>query len=69
MLCFVLSRTTGLPGATRDIGNWAEPLGLAALMAEALVAALSWRVLAIRAEAKAQVQVHPPRGQRSIWVR
>src|SRR3954466_14740908 len=28
---YVLSRTVGLPGATDDIGNWAEPLGLASL--------------------------------------
>src|SRR3954465_2359494 len=25
---YVLSRTTGLPSATDDIGNWTEPLGL-----------------------------------------
>ena len=32
---YVLSRTTGLPGATDDIGDWADPLGLAALAVEA----------------------------------
>src|SRR3954454_21919117 len=26
---YVLSRTTGLPHATGDVGNWTEPLGLA----------------------------------------
>jgi hypothetical protein len=38
---FVLSRTTGLPGATDDIGNWTEPLGLAALFVEGAVVAVS----------------------------
>ena len=31
---YVLSRTTGLPNATGDIGNWTEPLGLASLFVE-----------------------------------
>ncbi|HCO04026.1 MAG TPA: hypothetical protein DIT48_11825 [Actinobacteria bacterium] len=31
---FILSRTTGLPGAKDDIGNWAEPLGMASLFVE-----------------------------------
>jgi hypothetical protein len=36
---YLLSRTTGLPGATDDIGDWANPLGLAALAVEtALIA-------------------------------
>jgi Na+/melibiose symporter-like transporter len=34
---YVLSRTTGLPSATGDIGNWTEPLGLASLVVEAFV--------------------------------
>ena len=38
---YVLSRTTGLPGAMGDIGNWAEPLGLASLFVETGVLALS----------------------------
>jgi pimeloyl-ACP methyl ester carboxylesterase len=37
---FVLSRTTGLPHATDDIGNWTEPLGLASLFIEGSVIAL-----------------------------
>jgi hypothetical protein len=37
---YVLSRTTGLPNATDDIGNWTEPLGLASLVVEGLVVAL-----------------------------
>ena len=34
MLGFVLTRSTGLPGATDDIGNWGEPLGVASLVVE-----------------------------------
>ncbi len=43
---YVLSRTTGLPNATDDIGNWTEPLGLASLFVEGCVVAVS--VLALR---------------------
>lgn len=39
-LGYVLSRTTGLPNATGDIGNWTEPLGLASLFVEGGVVAL-----------------------------
>ena len=31
---YTLTRTVGLPQATGDIGNWAEPLGLASLFVE-----------------------------------
>src|SRR3954452_18814722 len=31
---YVLTRTVGLPHATGDVGNWSEPLGLAALFTE-----------------------------------
>ena len=37
---YVLSRTTGLPNATGDIGNWTEPLGLASLFVEGGVVAV-----------------------------
>jgi hypothetical protein len=33
----VLSRTTGLPGVSDDVGNWTEPLGLASLWVEGVV--------------------------------
>jgi cytochrome bd-type quinol oxidase subunit 2 len=45
---YVLSRTTGLPNATDDIGNWTEPLGLASLVVEGCVLAVAlgaYRVL------------------------
>jgi hypothetical protein len=38
---FVLTRTTGLPQAHGDIGNWSEPLGLAALFVEGAVIAIA----------------------------
>jgi membrane protease YdiL (CAAX protease family) len=37
VLGYFLSRTSGLPDATADVGNWTEPLGLASLVAEGLV--------------------------------
>jgi len=38
---YCLSRTTGLPAATDDIGNWTETLGIWSLIAEAAVVAVS----------------------------
>jgi hypothetical protein len=40
-LGYVLSRTTGLPDANGDIGNWTEPLGLASLFVEGSVVAVA----------------------------
>jgi hypothetical protein len=37
---YVLSRTTGLPQDTGDIGNWSEPLGIASLFVEGSLVAL-----------------------------
>jgi hypothetical protein len=47
ILGFVLSRTTGLPAARGDIGNWTEPLGLAALFVEGAVLAVSGYAYAV----------------------
>jgi len=47
---YTISRTTGLPQDTGDIGNWGEPLGMASLFVEGSVVALSAGVLASRAE-------------------
>lgn len=41
ILGFVYSRTVGLPSAAGDIGNWAEPLGVAALFVEGCVLAVA----------------------------
>lgn len=43
---FVLTRTTGLPGSTDDIGNWGETLAVWAMLSEIsvlVVAALAFR--------------------------
>lgn len=46
---YVLSRTTGLPNAGDDIGNWTEPLGVASLIAEGFVLLLAtWSLAAGR---------------------
>src|SRR3954454_9129354 len=43
---FTLTRTTGLPQAHGDVGNWSEPLGLAALFVEIAVIAVAGYALA-----------------------
>jgi hypothetical protein len=43
---FTLTRTVGLPQASEDIGNWTEPLGLAALFVEGAVIAVAGYALA-----------------------
>jgi hypothetical protein len=60
---YVLSRTTGLPSAKGDIGNWAEPLGLASLFVEGcLVALAGYRLLLpARAAQPARVAERRPR--------
>ena len=45
LLAYVLSRTTGLPSASDDIGNWLESLGLASLFVEGAVLFLSGYVI------------------------
>jgi hypothetical protein len=45
LLGYISSRWIGLPGATGDIGNWLEPLGLASIFVEGAVVVLiahSW---------------------------
>ena len=46
MAGFILTRTVGLPQAMDDIGNWAEPLGLASLFVEGCMVVLSGITLA-----------------------
>ena len=47
---YCLSRTTGLPAATDDVGNWTETLGVWSLIAEGAVVALS--VTALRSKVR-----------------
>jgi len=53
VIAYVLSRTVGLPQIQDDIGNWSEPLGVAAITAETLTVLLA--VVALR-RAEAAVQ-------------
>ena len=47
LLCYVVSRTWGLPNADDDIGNWTEPLGSASMFVEGLLVFLSAAMLAL----------------------
>jgi hypothetical protein len=61
---FVLTRTVGLPGATDDIGNWLEPLGLASLFVEGatlLLAGLAVTDWAPQSRSGAHAHVPAPR--------
>ncbi len=40
LAAYVLSRTTGLPQASQDIGNWSDSLGLASVFVEGCTLAL-----------------------------
>jgi hypothetical protein len=45
VVAYVLSRTTGLPTDTLDIGNWNCPLGIAAISTETLVVIMAmWQL-------------------------
>ncbi|MEA2301066.1 MAG: hypothetical protein QOE44_1601 [Solirubrobacteraceae bacterium] len=56
ILAFVYSRTVGLPSAPDDVGNWSEPLGVAALFVEGAVLAVAAHALAIVAPARVAVE-------------
>jgi hypothetical protein len=52
---YIISRSVGLAGATDDIGNWKEPLGLASLSVESSVVMVSiYAMVARRQSAAAQ---------------
>jgi hypothetical protein len=48
LLGYLVSRTTGLPGATDDVGEWTEPLGLVSIVVEGLLVCLGAALLAPR---------------------
>jgi hypothetical protein len=58
ILTFVYSRTVGLPGAGDDIGNWAEPLGVAALFVEGAVLAVAAYALTAVVPARGVATAH-----------
>ena len=41
LIGIIVSRSVGLPDATDDIGNWGEPLGVAAMVVEVLLIGLA----------------------------
>ena len=55
ILGYTLSRTTGLPGSTDDIGNWGQSLGIASLFVEGALIALSAGVIRSRRTPHQQV--------------
>jgi hypothetical protein len=64
LIGFVLSRTTGLPSATGDIGNWKEPLGLASMFVEVcLVALAGYRLVMLSAAREPRVAAERSRGE------
>ena len=48
LLCYVLSRSLGLPGFSDDVGEWAEAPGLASMAIEGLLVFLTTAVLLTR---------------------
>ena len=48
LLCYVISRSVGLPGFTDDIGEWSETPALAAMVVEGLVVFVTTAVLVTR---------------------
>jgi hypothetical protein len=61
LLCYVISRSVGLPGFTEDMGVWDEPLGLASMAAEGIVVFVSAAALVTRRSSTASV----PRAERA----
>ena len=59
LIGYLLSRTTGLPGATYDVGEWTEPLGLASMVVEGLVVCVAAGALATRREMTAVAVARP----------
>jgi hypothetical protein len=57
---YCLSRTTGLPSASGDVGNWKEPLGMASLFVEGCLVSLSAYTVAVLG----RVTAARPAGQR-----
>jgi hypothetical protein len=58
ILVFAYSRTVGLPGAADDVGNWSEPIGVAALFTETAVLAVAAYALAAVRPAVERVAEH-----------
>ena len=57
LIGYLLSRTSGLPGFTTDVGEWTEPLGLASMVVEGMLVCVSGAVLATRRAVPGLVEV------------
>jgi hypothetical protein len=57
---YILSRTTGLPQDHDDIGNWLEPLGMAALFVEGAVVLLAGMVASLSAAPDTHLDLRAP---------
>ena len=58
VVAYAVNRIWGMPGATDDVGNWLEPLGLASLFVEVVVALLAaWVLTAPEASRPATVSL------------
>ncbi len=57
LIGYILSRTSGLPGFTADVGEWTEPLGLASMVVESMLVCVSGAVLATRRAVPGSVEV------------
>jgi hypothetical protein len=58
---YILSRGPGLPGYSDDVGNWAEPLGVASLAVEGLLLVVSVAMVTRPLTARGQQMLHPSR--------
>ena len=59
LLGYLFSRTSGLPAATNDVGEWTEPLGLVSMVVEGLLICLSAGVLGMRVYASGSRVARP----------
>jgi hypothetical protein len=57
LIGYILSRTSGLPGFTADVGEWTEPLGLASMVVEGMLVCVGGVELAARRAVPGSVEV------------
>jgi hypothetical protein len=60
-LAFTVTRTIGLPGATGDLGNWTEPLGLASLVVDVMLIGESGLAFFLSTQSREAVSTQYPR--------
>ena len=61
MVAYTLSRTTGLPSSSDDIGNWLESIGLASMFVEGFVVLLAGAALGSGARVVQRLVLQPQR--------